>query len=205
MRRVVTAYIALASLLLVACVTINVYFPAAAADQAADRITKDILGTGGANTTPRDPKKTSSLAPSAPARLLATVGGAVLNFIVPAAHAQAAPDLDVSSPEVKAIQASMKSRNAALAPYYTSGAVGFSDNGDVEVRDQNLVPLPERGNVRKLVADENKDRAAFYAEIAKSNGHPEWANDIRSAFAKRWVANAPAGSYYKEGGAWKQK
>ena len=42
MRRVLSLKIALASLLFAACVTINVYFPAAAADKAADQFINDI-------------------------------------------------------------------------------------------------------------------------------------------------------------------
>ena len=34
---------------------------------------------------------------------------------------------------------------------------------------------------------------------------PEWEKDIRETFAKRWVAKAQGGWYYKAGGAWKQK
>ena len=44
MRRVLPLKIALASLLIAACVTINVYFPAAAADKAADQVINDITG-----------------------------------------------------------------------------------------------------------------------------------------------------------------
>ena len=44
MRRVLPLKIALASLLFAACVTINVYFPAAAADKAADQVINDITG-----------------------------------------------------------------------------------------------------------------------------------------------------------------
>ena len=43
------------------------------------------------------------------------------------------------------------------------------------------------------------------ARIARANGHPEWEADIRSTFARRWVANAPAGWWYQQDGAWKQK
>ena len=46
MRRVLPLKIALASLLIAACVTINVYFPAAAADKAADQVINDITGGG---------------------------------------------------------------------------------------------------------------------------------------------------------------
>ena len=54
MRRVLPLKIALASLLIAACVTINVYFPAAAADKAADQVINDITGGGakGGTTTP---------------------------------------------------------------------------------------------------------------------------------------------------------
>ena len=100
----------------------------------------------------------------------------------------------------------MEGRHAQLRKYYDSGAVGLTRDGLVEVRDQNLVPLPERTSFRKLVADENADRANLYREIAAANGHPEWETDIRTTFAERWVSKASAGWYYQDaGGAWKQK
>ena len=61
------------------------------------------------------------------------------------------------------------------------------------MRDQNLVPLPERNAVRKLVAEENADRANLYREIAAANGHPEWEADIRTTFAERWVEQGAGG------------
>ena len=75
------------------------------------------------------------------------------------------------------------------------------------MRDQNLVPLPERNAVRKLVADENADRANLYREIATANGHPEWETDIRTTFAERWASKARgrAGTTRTTSGAWKQK
>jgi hypothetical protein len=36
------------ALALAGCITINIYFPAAAAEKAADRIIDDVLGKGGA-------------------------------------------------------------------------------------------------------------------------------------------------------------
>ena len=100
----------------------------------------------------------------------------------------------------------MEARHAQLKKYYDSGAVGLTRDGLVEVRDQNLVPLPERNAARKLVADENADRANLYREIASANGHPEWETDIRTTFAERWVSKAAPGWYYQDAsGAWKQK
>ena len=62
MRRVLPLKIALASLLVAACVTINVYFPAAAADKAADQFINDVT-KGSGNTAPAAPP-TGSLAPA---------------------------------------------------------------------------------------------------------------------------------------------
>jgi uncharacterized protein YdbL (DUF1318 family) len=100
----------------------------------------------------------------------------------------------------------MEARHARLKKYYDSGAVGLTNDGLVEVRDQNAVPLPERNAVRKLVAEENADRANLYREIANANGHPEWEADIRSTFAQRWITRASAGWYVQDkDGNWKQK
>ena len=70
----------------------------------------------------------------------------------------------------------------------------------LEIRDRNLVPLKERNAVVQLVAAQNNDWNALYAEIARLNNHPEWQDNIRRAFAERWVAKADKGWYYREGG-----
>jgi len=204
MRRLFPIHLALASVLIAACVTINVYFPAAAAEKAADQFTKEVLGTVGEQNAPKPQDKTSRNFQPGSGRLLFAAAGTVLDFLVTPAHAQV--NFEISTPEVTAIKESMTTRTVTLAKYFGSGAIGLTADGLVDVRDQNLIPLPERTTVRKLVTDENKDRTTLYAEIAKANGHPEWEAEIRSTFAERWVANAPAGWWNKDaGGNWKQK
>ena len=204
MRRLFPIHLALASVLIAACVTINVYFPAAAAEKAADQFTKEVLGTVGEQNAPKPQDKTSRNFQPGSERLLFAAVGTVLDFLVTPAHAQV--NFEISTPEVNAIKESMTTRTATLSKYFGSGAIGLTADGLVDVRDQNLIPLPERTTVRKLVTDENKDRTTLYAEIAKANGHPEWEAEIRSTFAERWVANAPAGWWNKDaGGNWKQK
>ncbi len=201
MIRWITTGIAAGCLALVACVTINVYFPAAAAEKAADRIIEDIWGADKAAAP--ESKEQSSLGAPAGGLMLAALRG-TLDFVVPAAQAQA--DIDVSSPAIRALTASMKARAADLAPFFDSGAVGLTSDGLVELRDVNSVPLADRTSARKLVAAENADRNALYTEIANANGHPEWESDIRSTFAQRWIANARAGWYYEKGsGDWAKK
>jgi uncharacterized protein YdbL (DUF1318 family) len=193
--------------LLAACVTVNVYFPAAAAQEAADAGIGYIKGESTAPQPRADEARrepaTSSLTPSQPAMLL--FAGRVLELLVPAAHAQA--NIDISTPEVRAILQSMKERFTELRKYFQSGAVGLTADGLIAVRDQSAVPLAERATVTRLVADDNRDRAALYAAIAKANGHPEWEAEIRRTWAQRWVERgAEPGWYYQNSsGAWVQK
>jgi len=214
----------LLAVLLAACVTVNVYFPAAAAEQAADQIIDTVTGQrpqGSSQNSGQAKPQGSTLKPAqsplepsaaAPVRLaalgntLARAAGGVLEMLVPAAHAQGAPNLDVNTPEIRAVTASMQARFPQLKPFLDSGAVGLTADGKVEVRDANAAPLAERATVKRLVAEENRDRDTLYAEIAKANGHPEWKADIQSTFARRWIERAGAGTYYQDaGGAWKQK
>ena len=77
---------------------------------------------------------------------------------------------------------------------------------DEPVEATYVFPLPDRAAVKRLVSEDNADRAQLYAEMAKANNHPEWEADIRKSFARRWVAKAKAGWYYQDdSGAWKQK
>jgi uncharacterized protein YdbL (DUF1318 family) len=201
-RSVLTTKFALTSALLAGCVTINVYFPAVAAEKAADRIIEDVWGKQPQGEPAAPAPETQGRRDSTSVSLLAL---RVLDFVVPMAAA-AEPNIDISSPAVQQVKTSMESRHASLAPHYGSGAIGLTSDGMVAVRDANAVPLAERNNVKKLVADENADRSALYREIAVANNHPEWEGDIRKTFAERWVANAQSGWYYQDSsGSWKQK
>ena len=184
---------------LAACVTINVYFPAAAAEKAADRIIDDVWGAQ--PQTPAAPagSPTSQLQP---AQLLVLV----LEALVPAAHAQTSPNIDLSSPEIARLKAQMENRFADLKPQLDSGVVGLTADGDIALRDAAAVPLANRNAVRALVANENADRTALYREIATANQQPQWEAQIRSVFASRWIAKAGNGWWYQDAnGAWKQK
>ena len=195
---------ALTVMALSACVTVNIYFPAAAAEDAARTIVRDVLGEPG--QAPAEPPGDATPQPGS--RYEGAVirwAGHVLNVLVPPAQAQQ-PDISIRSPAIDALRQSMRARSAELQPHYRGGAVGFTRDGMVAVRDLNAVPLRDRAGVQRLVADENKDRAALYREIARANGHPEWEPNIRDTFARVWVEEAPSGYWYQDaGGNWRQK
>lgn len=197
MRKFVT-WIALTAALavLAACVTINVYFPEAAAEKAAQQFVDKVIGVPAKDTPPPANEPPPGKSP----------GAMLLDFVIPSAYAQQ-PDLTVQTPQIQTIQARMQQRFASrLAKYLASGAVGFSNDGMIAVRDADGVPLAERAALNVTVADENRDRAAVYHEIALANGHPEWEAQIRNAFAKQWIQRAHSGWYYQDAsGAWKRK
>jgi uncharacterized protein YdbL (DUF1318 family) len=208
MRRVLPLKIALASLLIAACVTINVYFPAAAADKAADQVINDITGGGAKGGTTSPPQSNYVPAKSDEPNFLAAAFGNALYALVPAANAQDADAaLNVSSPAVVRIKQSMGARFGELEKFFASGAIGLTKDGLVDVRDLNAVALPDRATVKRLVSEDNADRAQLYAEIAKASNHPEWEADIKKSFAKRWVATGAKPGWYYQGddGSWKQK
>ena len=143
--------------LLAACVTINVYFPEAAADKAAEQFVDKVLDTPAQGTPPANEPQ-----PPPPGK---SPGAMLLDFLVPSAYAQTA-NINIQTPQIQAIQSRMQQRFASiLAKYFASGAIGFTKDGLVAVRDAAAVPLPERPALNTAVADENRDRQAVYREI----------------------------------------
>lgn len=182
----------------VACVTINVYFPAAAAERAAEQFVDQVFGE-----MPLERKSPEPEPAPVPGH---SPGAMLLDLAVPSAQAQEA-NINIKTPQIQAIQARMRQRfGDTLAAHFESGALGLTRDGMVAMRDANAVPMAQRAAVNKAVADENRDRAAVYREIAVANDHPEWEGQIRETFARQWIQSARSGWYYQDtGGAWQRK
>ena len=120
-------------------------------------------------------------------------------------RATAAADLEVNTPAVTALKASMQARHSQLLPHYNAGAIGLTKDAFIAIKDATAVPLKDRGSLTGLVKDENADRANLYKEIATANAHPEWQNEIQSTFAGRWIDKAQSGWFYQSGGGWVKK
>ena len=101
----------------------------------------------------------------------------------------------------------MRSRfQSTLQDLFASGAIGLAHNGDVAMHDASKIPLAQRARVTQAIAAENSDRAELYKQIAVANGHPEWAQRMREAFAKQWISSARSGWYYQDAsGNWQRK
>ena len=214
----------LPALLLASCVTINVYFPAAEAQKAAEEFVEGVIGEapaagGSARLDPRDAADRDEIG----SLVAATLKGRdvvpqrvfshsetrfdPVGFFIASAHAQENVDIRIRTPAIQAIQSRMAERfQGTLAPLFDAGALGFGNDGLMVLRDPSKVPLAQRTAVNQAIAEENRDRNAVYREIAVANGRPEWETQIRQTFAREWVAQARPGWWFQDSaGAWKQK
>jgi uncharacterized protein YdbL (DUF1318 family) len=201
MRKLVYVVLTTLAVALVGCVTINVYFPEAAAQKAADQFIGNVINGASHAPAPAPKNPPPSAEPGQqPSAML-------LDLLIPAAHAATEPNIRIQTSATEAIRARMQQRfQGPLGALLDSGAVGFTHDGMVAMRDAGKVPLSQRAQANALVAEENRDRTALYREIANANNHPEWEPQIRATFAKGWIERAKAGWYYQNAsGAWLQK
>jgi uncharacterized protein YdbL (DUF1318 family) len=168
-----------------ACITVNIYFPEATVKAAAAEIVDEVRKTEGEKKAPDAVAGTFSL--------------------VPAAYAQEATS--VSTPAIRALKESMKNRFASLKPYFDAGNIGESNKGLLEIRNEAGLALQAKGALRNLVRDENGDRSKLYAEVAKAlNIEASQIEKIQKIFADEWARSAAAGWWVqKADGAWAKK
>ncbi|PKN53697.1 MAG: DUF1318 domain-containing protein [Deltaproteobacteria bacterium HGW-Deltaproteobacteria-13] len=189
MKKTIRAISYIAVFLVVACVTVNVYFPAAEVQKAADKIVDDI--------------RTKSN--EAPVEKVGPSSRLDLTFGVKAAYAEV--NIDASTPAIRGIRESIKGRFAQLKAFYDKGAIGENNKGLIEAKETAGLNLQERSQVNKLIDQENKDRAALYSEIANANKlGPESIPQIRKIFANSWREKSQSGWFVQDdNGNWKKK
>lgn len=181
-------------LFIASCVTVNVYFPAAAVQKAADEIVDDVRS------------KEEAPAPTPKQDRSGWLQDRLKELLGPA-QAYAAVNIDISTPAIRGLKDSMKNRFGQLKPFYDKGAIGETNQGFLEVRDVGALSLPERGQVNNLVQQENRDRQSLYREIANANKlGAESVPEIQKIFANSWRDKSQPGWWVQnDGGAWGKK
>lgn len=175
-----------------ACITVNIYFPEATVKKTAEEIVDEIRQ--------REQKKSGESRTQVPVR-----PGASSFTLVPAAFAQEATN--VSTPAIRALKEAMKKRFAELKPYYDGGNIGETNNGLVEIRDEGGLNLQSKAALRKLAKEENGDRTKLYAEVAKAlNIEASQIARVQKIFAESWIENAAPGWWVQQDdGKWVRK
>jgi uncharacterized protein YdbL (DUF1318 family) len=175
-------------LAILACVTINIYFPEATVKKVAEDIVEEVR-----KPAEKEKDKKAAAVPTE-------------SFLfVPAAYAQ--QETEVSTPAIRAIKEALKDRFPRLEPYFDRGNLGESNGGFVEIRDETELSLKEKGELRNLVKDENADRGNLYAEVARAlNIDASQIPRIQKIFASSWIKNSRSGWWIQQDdGEWVKK
>ncbi len=200
--------IGLAAALVVACITINVYFPEAAIKDLSEQIEEQVAKQAGveevepAPTPEPDESGKAGLVSSEPSYSL--LGGGVAF----AADREQVAAPEISNPAIRKIIDSRADRLEALQELKATGVIGESKQALVVVRNLEAVTsLRERATVQRLVKAENADREQLFKEIAAAkNVDLAQLPRIRSTYAATLRAKARPGDWIElPDGTWKQK
>jgi uncharacterized protein len=181
--------------LLAACVTVNIYFPAAAIQKAADEIVEDVRGTDEKQEPDRSSGNHSWL------------HGEHRRFALSLGEAYAQINIEVSTPAIRNLTQSLKNTYPLLKPFYDRGNIGENNSGFLEARSTEGVGLKEKADLARLVEQENGNRLALYGEIMRANNLKEDSlPQIQRIFANSWRAKSqPAWWVQGDDGQWVRK
>ena len=187
------------------CVTINIYFPAAAVEKAADKIVEEVWGEKQKNEEQK--KEDEQKQQGEPQSMIQSPMRFSISLIGPAQVFAQDVDINVTTPAIRALKESIQKRADSIKPYMDSGNVGISNDGLLVTRNNDGLNLKDKANLTRLIEAENKDRNSLYTEIAKANNFPtEKISDIKKIFAGSWIKKAKPDWWYQNSeGKWKQK
>jgi uncharacterized protein YdbL (DUF1318 family) len=175
-----------------ACLTVNIYFPVSTVEKTAETIVDDVYGTEKETTKPEEPGNSSLMDwPS---------------WLGPrAAYAEDATT--VSNANIKSLKDQIAANHGKLLPFYNSGHLGITQNGLLEIRNTDGLPLPDVATLRRLTAADNQARDRLYQEVAQAlNLQPQQVSQVQQIFADQWRGKAQSGWWIQgNNGAWTKK
>ncbi len=176
-----------------ACVTVNVYFPAKEVEKKAGDIVDDI-------------RKMEPSPPPPPSRPQSSINQ-LYELIVNSRLAYAQKGDEVSPPAVQSLKQHIRDRFPRLVPFFQKGAIGEGRTGFVEMLENKGMTPAEKNDMKSLVEAENRDRRALYQEVAKSmNISSDQIGKVQRIFAQKWQHSAERGWWIqKEDMQWVQK
>ena len=185
----------LSMLILTGCLTINVYFPAAAVQEAANQFVDEVQNTKGN----QPPGEKASPSP--------TDNHSFLFPLISVAHAEEQDATKINTPVARQILDEMKNYQNAIAALKDKGVIGESNKGMLVDRNLKSLPLKDRSEANRLLATSNGQRMKLYLEVIRANNYPEEKLDeVQKIFAKSWRSKAQTGWWIQnEDGSWAKK
>lgn len=181
-----------------ACVTVNIYFPAAQVERTAEQIVDDVYGQPAGQPAPAPQTTPQSGPQSMLTRFFALVGPS---------PALAQDATSVSNAAIRSLKEQVSQHHQLLLPYYDLGAVGIARNGLLELRDSAGLPMAEIGKLKRLVALDNDSRRQLYQEVARAlSVDPSQEAKVGEIFADKWQEGAQPGWWVQGAdGQWRKK
>jgi len=179
-----------------AVITVNVYFPTEAVEEAAEKIIDEIQGGEDAQSTVDNSDQQSLFQRTIP-----------YNFFGNSTVYADEIDLNLTTPAIRKLIDSMKARNTEIMQFKDKGTIGETNEGILAVREMEGLGGEEIRTVKRLLRAENSDREALYKELATANKiDPADIDKVKSIFAKTLKSKAKPGHWHHdEKGNWTQK
>jgi len=181
--------------LLSACVTVNIYFPAAAVQKAADEIVDEVRGTKDQQKPDKKPGSQSWFLNE-------------LRFSVGPKEVQAQTvNIVVSTPAIREMKHAIRERFHLVKPFYEQGNVGENKSGLIEIRNTDNLGLKDKADITRLVEQENNNRMMLYTEVMKANKlSAQSMPEIQKIFANSWrIKSQPNWWIQNDNGQWEKK
>ncbi len=200
MKKQITKYVGLPLLAFFAIncavITVNVYFPTEAVEEAAEKIIDEIEGGEDVQAELDNSEQHSFFHTNIP-------------FIVfgnSTVYAEEI-DLNLTSPAIRKLIDSMKARNSEIMHFKDKGVFGEANDGMLANKNMSDLDGNEIRTVNRLRRAENNDREALYKELAVANKIDlSEINRIKAVFAKTRRSKAKLNHWYQdEKGKWTQK
>ena len=200
MKKQITKYFALPLLafFVISCavITVNVYFPTEAVEEAAEKIIDEIQGSEDTQNTADNSDQQSFFQKTIP-----------FNFFESSTVYAGEIDLNLTTPAIRKLVDSMKARNTAIMQFKGKGVIGETNDGMLAIRKMDGLGGEEIRTVKRLLRAENNDREALYKELAAANKiDPADIGKVKAIFANTLKSKAKQGHWHHdEKGNWKQK
>lgn len=200
MKKQITKFLGLPLLVFVAIncavITVNVYFPTEAVEEAAEKIIDEIESGEESQAKPEEGGQQSHFWKNIPY----CISG---NSTVYADEI----DLNLTTPAIRKMIDSMKARNTEIVHFKDKGAIGETNDGMLAIRDMKGLGGEEIRTVKRLLKAENNDRETLYKELAAANKiEQSEVGRIKTIFAKTRISKAKPGHWHHdENGNWTQK
>lgn len=207
----------LAALFVIACVTINVYFPEAAIKDISEQIEEEVAQRAAeaaadrqAGGEPGTEAGESEVVPVSEGGEVVPNSAGLFDLLmgVTPAYADEVSRPEITNPAIRRIIDSRAARLPGIRKFKNMGMIGEGKNALLAPRNlQSIKDLKQRAEVQRLIRDENRDREQLFKEIAvaKSVDLSQLAR-IKETYAATLRGDARPGDWIQmPNGQWKQK